>query len=81
MYMEDKMMLILSVIIQIIMWCGYSWVLYLSHHDHSLYETVLLVMFAYFNYLVAQRFIPDKSKAVYVTVLMTLIFVMVKVSY
>ncbi|GGB57888.1 hypothetical protein [Fictibacillus barbaricus] len=69
------MKVLLCVLIHIIMWSGYSFVLYLSHHDHSFYETVLLVMFSYFNLLVSQRLISNKSSALQITVLLTIVYV------
>jgi ABC-type maltose transport system permease subunit len=63
------------VMIQILVWCGYSLVLYLSHHDHSLYETVLLVMFSYFNFLVAMRFFSNKTTGVNLTIFFTVIYI------
>jgi hypothetical protein len=65
--MEDKMKLVICLLTQAIIWCGYSIVLYLSHHDHSFYETVLLLMFAYFSYLVTLRFIQNKALSLAVT--------------
>jgi ABC-type maltose transport system permease subunit len=73
--MEDAMNVLLCVIIQILVWCGYSLVLYLSHHDHSFYETVLLVMFSYFNFLVAMRFFLNKTAGVNLTIFFTVIYI------
>ncbi|KZE63366.1 hypothetical protein AWM68_15225 [Fictibacillus phosphorivorans] len=64
-----------SILIQIVMWCGYSIVLFLSHHDHSFYETILLLMFGYFNFLVAYRFIQNRSVALHVTLSLTVVYV------
>ncbi|WP_354019418.1 hypothetical protein [Fictibacillus halophilus] len=58
-----------------IMWCGYSIVLFLSHHDHSFYETILLFMFGYFNFLVAQRLHLNKSIALNMTLSLTIIYI------
>lgn len=69
------MNVLLCIIIQILVWCGYSLVLYLSHHDHSFYETVLLVMFSYFNFLIAVRFISNRTTGINVTILFTAIYV------
>jgi ABC-type maltose transport system permease subunit len=69
------MNVLLCIIIQILVWCGYSLVLYLSHHDHSFYETVLLVMFSYFNFLIAIRFISNRTTGINVTILFTTIYV------
>jgi ABC-type maltose transport system permease subunit len=69
------MNVLLCIIIQILVWCGYSLVLYLSHHDHSFYETVLLVMFSYFNFLIAVRFIPKRTTGVNLTILFTVIYI------
>ncbi|WP_226534594.1 hypothetical protein [Fictibacillus halophilus] len=69
------MNVLLCSIIQILVWCGYSLVLYLSHHDHSFYETVLLVMFSYFNFLIAVRFISNRTTGINITILFTIIYV------
>ena len=69
------MNVLLCIIIQVLVWCGYSLVLYLSHHDHSFYETVLLVMFSYFNFLIAVRFISNRTTGIHVTILFTAIYV------
>ncbi|ANX12126.1 hypothetical protein ABE41_008915 [Fictibacillus arsenicus] len=69
------MNVLMCIIIQILVWCGYSLVLYLSHHDHSFYETVLLVMFSYFNFLIAVRFISNKTTGINLTIFFTVIYV------
>lgn len=69
------MNIFICVITQITIWCGYSLVLYLSHHDHSFYETVLLFMFAYFGYLVALRFFQNNQLSIFLSLSVALIYV------
>ncbi|MCM3732328.1 hypothetical protein M3196_11715 [Fictibacillus nanhaiensis] len=72
------MNVLLCAVIQILVWCGYSLVLYLSHHDHSFYESVLLIMFSYFNFLVGIRFFQNKTAAMNITIFFTAVYVMGK---
>ncbi|MDR7072087.1 hypothetical protein [Fictibacillus barbaricus] len=58
------MIILFCLISQAVIWCGYSLVLYLSHHDHSFYETILMFMFAYFGYLVALRLIQNTKLSI-----------------
>jgi hypothetical protein len=73
--MEETMRVLLCTFIQITMWCGYSIVLFLSHHDHNFFESILMLMFGYFNFLVAQRLNINKSVALNMTISLTLIYV------
>jgi hypothetical protein len=72
------MNILFTVFLQVLLWAGYSTVLYLSHHDHSFFELILLIMFAYFNYLVSLSLIQDRHLSLVLTVAFTLIYVLAR---
>ncbi|MFC7372014.1 hypothetical protein ACFQPF_10005 [Fictibacillus iocasae] len=60
------------------LWILYSTVLLLSRHDHKLFETLLLLLFSYFGYLVTLQSIKDKTLSFRITLSSTLLYMVGK---
>jgi hypothetical protein len=72
------MKMTLTLIIQVLLWGGYTSVLFLSHHDHVFFEWILFLMFAYFNFLVALRILNENHLSLHLTLMITALYLCAK---
>ncbi|MFC0189053.1 hypothetical protein ACFFJY_12190 [Fictibacillus aquaticus] len=66
---------ILLLFVHLALWVLYSLVLILSRHDHNLFESLLLLLFAYFGYLLTVHSIQNKGMAFRITLSSTLLYI------
>lgn len=61
-------------VIQALLWCGFSIVVWLSHRDHFNAKLFLFLVFSYLAYLIAKNFYHTSKKALSISCINTFLF-------
>ena len=62
------------VLLQLIIWSGYTFIEWLSKHDHPLYNVIMFIVFFYLAVVIANYIMRSARKTILATLLSLLIY-------
>jgi hypothetical protein len=62
------------VLLQLIIWSGYTFIEWLSKHDHPLYNVIMFIVFFYLAVLIGNYIMRSAKKTILATVLSLAIY-------
>jgi hypothetical protein len=62
------------VLLQLIIWSGYTFIEWLSKHDHPLYNVIMFIVFFYLAVLIGNYIMKSAKKTILTTVLSLAIY-------
>lgn len=68
------------ILLQLIIWSGYSVIEWLSKHDQPLYNGLMFLVFIYIAFLVGNALLKSAKKTLMMTVFSLLIYLSVQLS-
>lgn len=66
------------VLLQLIIWSGYSVIEWLSHHDQRLFNGLMFGVFLYIAFLVGNTFIKSTKHTILITLISLIIYFLIQ---